>query len=164
MSGYVYLIGTPLFGWYKIGKSKTPEIRVANLGILLPFKIKVIGIWKAENHHLLESTLHEIYNDHRINGEWFEFDKKDVYKIFDKIPKEAIIFPTDELSSVFDNFSNIDEDVRKFTKNPGKVLGVRVQKLRGDFTPEEREERKKESMRLKQEKKLKKLLEENTEL
>ena len=24
--GYVYLIGTPTFGWYKIGKSITPEV------------------------------------------------------------------------------------------------------------------------------------------
>jgi uncharacterized membrane protein (DUF106 family) len=27
MNGYVYLIGTTTFGWYKIGKSKTPEER-----------------------------------------------------------------------------------------------------------------------------------------
>jgi len=56
MAGYVYLIGTPIFGWYKIGKSITPEIRVKDLGILLPFKIKVMAIWKAENHHLMESS------------------------------------------------------------------------------------------------------------
>ena len=42
MEGFVYLIGSPLFGWYKIGKSKTPEVRVSNLGILLPFKLKII--------------------------------------------------------------------------------------------------------------------------
>ena len=59
MSGYVYLIGSPLFGWYKIGKSKTPEIRVNHLGILLPFKIHIIGVWSAKNHSLLETTLHE---------------------------------------------------------------------------------------------------------
>ena len=27
--GYVYLIGTPIFGWYKMGKSRTPEVREA---------------------------------------------------------------------------------------------------------------------------------------
>jgi len=36
MIGYVYLIGSPTFGWYKIGKSRKPEIRIENLGILLP--------------------------------------------------------------------------------------------------------------------------------
>lgn len=56
MSGYVYLIGSPIFGWYKIGKSITPEVRIKNLGILLPFKIDIICIWKAENHHKLQRT------------------------------------------------------------------------------------------------------------
>ena len=41
MAGYVYLIGTPIFGWYKIGKSKTPEVRIKDLGILLPFKLHI---------------------------------------------------------------------------------------------------------------------------
>ena len=71
--GYVYLIGTSVFGWYKIGKSITPEVRIKDLGILLPFKISVICVWKAENHHLLEKTLHELYAKNKINGEWFEF-------------------------------------------------------------------------------------------
>ena len=69
--GYVYLIGTPIFGWYKIGKSRTPEVRVKDLGILLPFKVEIIGVWKAVNHHLMESTLHEMYKTNKINGEWF---------------------------------------------------------------------------------------------
>ena len=69
-SGYVYLIGSPIFGWYKIGKSITPEVRIKDLGILLPFKIHVIGVWGAKNHHQLERALHEIHKDRRINGEW----------------------------------------------------------------------------------------------
>ena len=77
MSGYVYLIGSPTFGWYKIGKSKTPEVRVKDLGILLPFKLHIIGVWAAENHHLMETALHEMYASCRINGEWFEFSKKE---------------------------------------------------------------------------------------
>jgi len=68
MEGYVYFIGTPVFGWYKIGKSKTPEVRVKDLGILLPFKVHIIGVWKAKNHTLMESSLHEMYKDKRING------------------------------------------------------------------------------------------------
>jgi hypothetical protein len=48
MAGYVYLIGNSIFNWYKIGKSVTPEVRIKDLGILLPFKIKVMSIWKAE--------------------------------------------------------------------------------------------------------------------
>lgn len=138
MSGYVYLIGTPVFGWYKIGKSKTPEVRIKDLGILLPFKIHIIGIWAAKNHTLMESSLHDIYSEKRINGEWFEFSKKEVMELFNYIPSETRIFPTHMSSTSLDKFSNIDED----KKNSKKVIGVRIQKLRGDFTEKEREERK----------------------
>lgn len=152
MSGYVYLIGTPIFGWYKIGKSRTPEIRVKDLGVLLPFKLHIIGVWRAENHHLLESTLHEIYVGKRINGEWFEFSRKEAFEVFDRLPPEARVYPTDVSEHPLDKFSNIEQDTRK-TK---RVIGVRVQKLRGNFTHEEREakriaaiEKQKEKKRIK---------------
>lgn len=136
--GYVYLIGTPIFGWYKIGKSRTPEIRIKDLGILLPFKIHVLGVWQAANHHLMESSLHEIYANKRINGEWFEFSKKEAYDMFNSIPAEARIYPNDVEQHPLDKFSNIVED----TKKSNRVIGVRTQKLRGNFTPEEREAKK----------------------
>ena len=137
MAGYVYLIGNPIFNWYKIGKSVTPEVRIKDLGILLPFKIKVMSVWKAENHHLMESSLHEIYKKNRINGEWFEFTGDDIGKIIDSIPDEVRIYLDKS-----DKFSNIGED----TKGEKKIIGVRVQKLRGNFTDEERELLKAESI------------------
>ena len=137
-AGYVYLIGTPIFGWYKIGKSRTPEVRVKDLGILLPFKLHVIGIWGAKNHHLMESVLHEMYQMNRINGEWFEFSSKEVFNVFSTIPEETRIYPKQTDNHPLDRFSNIEEDL----KNNKKVIGVRVQKLRGDFTPEERDSRR----------------------
>jgi hypothetical protein len=137
MAGYVYLIGNPIFNWYKIGKSITPEVRIKDIGILLPFRIKVMSVWKAENHHLMESTLHDIYSKNRINGEWFEFTGDDIGKLIESIPDEARIFLDRS-----DKFSNIDED----TKGEKKIIGVRTQKLRGSFTPEERERLKAESM------------------
>lgn len=148
-AGYVYLIGTPIFGWYKIGKSRTPEVRVKDLGILLPFKVEIIGVWKAVNHHLMESTLHEMYKTNKINGEWFEFTKKQAYNVFSSIPEESRIYPLDNEEHPLDRFSNVIED-RKDSK---KVIGVRTQKLRGNFTPEERETKRLESMEKQKEKK-----------
>ena len=140
MNGFVYLIGTPTFGWYKIGKSKTPVLRVKNLGVLLPFKIHVIGVWSAKNHTLLEKTLHEIYSPNRINGEWFEFTKQEVQHVFYSIPIEARIFPVETEGHPLDKFSNVVEDTKKcvISNKTRRVIGVRVEKLRGDFTPEER--------------------------
>lgn len=144
ISGYVYLIGTPIFGWYKIGKSISPEIRINNLGILLPFKIQVMGLWKANNHHLLEKTLHDIYKDKQINGEWFEFTKSEVQELFITIPNAAKIYTYgDDKIPFIDRFSNVVEDTRK----EKRVTGVRTQKLRGNFTPEERDARRIESMK-----------------
>jgi hypothetical protein len=158
--GYVYLIGTPTFGWYKIGKSITPEIRIKDLGILLPFKLQVIGVWKAKNHHLMEKALHEMYSASRINGEWFEFTGKDAYQVFNNIPEETRIYPLPNIAHSFDRFSNVNQD----TKKSNKVLGVRVQKLRGNFTLEEREAKKIASIEKQRVKKEKKLLDQEIQL
>lgn len=95
--GYVYLLGSSRFGWFKIGKSTRPDIRVNELGILLPFKIELFALWGTRNHSLLESALHREYADHRINGEWFCFNRK----VFDRAVCEyppywgTRIFPVD---------------------------------------------------------------------
>jgi len=148
MVGFVYFIGTPTFGWYKIGKSKTPEVRIRDLGILLPFKLEVLAVWRAENHHQMERALHEIYAPQKINGEWFEFSRKQAQEVIDKIPSETRV-PQES-----DRFSNVAED----TKRDKKVIGVRVQKLRGDFTPEEREARRLAAIELQRAKKAQKSL------
>jgi hypothetical protein len=134
MAGYVYLIGTPVFKWYKIGKSRTPEIRIQNLGILLPFSIKVIGIWKAANHTALEQELHNKYRYCQINGEWFSFKNQEISKLFDLLPSVSRIYPSENNpNSIFATFKNMELET--------DVL-LRKRKLRGNFTPEEREARR----------------------
>ncbi len=154
-SGYVYLIGSSVFGWYKIGKSITPEIRIKDLGILLPFKIEVIGVWGAKDHHKMEKALHEMYKEQQINGEWFEFTKEKIQEVFSSIPPDTRIFPLENSELSFRKFSNVEED----TKKSRKVIGVRVQKLRGNFTAEEREARRIEAIKKQKEKKRLKNLE-----
>lgn len=133
MAGFVYLIGSSTFRWYKIGKSKTPEVRVTDLGVLLPFKITVHAVWKATNHHSMEKLLHSQYQKNQINGEWFEFTKDEVRSLIESIPSEANVFLSEEHK--LQKFSNVAED----TINGRRVLGPRLQKLRGEFTPEERD-------------------------
>lgn len=92
MSGYVYLIGTCTFGWYKIGKSKTPEVRIKDLGILLPFKIRVFRVWQAVDHSRMERALHEMYAENKINGEWFQFTKIQLAALINRIPQETLVY------------------------------------------------------------------------
>jgi hypothetical protein len=71
--GYVYLIGSKQFHWYKIGKTSDAKIRVSQLGVLLPFRIEIFALWKTSAPSVIERQLHEKYAAHRINGEWFGF-------------------------------------------------------------------------------------------
>lgn len=145
MAGFVYLIGSSTFRWYKIGKSKTPEVRVTDLGVLLPFKITVHAVWKAANHHSMEKLLHAQYQKNQINGEWFEFTRDELHTLIETIPSEANVFLSEEHK--LQKFSNVTEDII----NGRRVLGPRLQKLRGEFTPEEREAIRKERMEQKKE-------------
>lgn len=81
MAGHIYLIGCQKFHWYKIGKSNDASIRVTELGILLPFRIEVIAVWKVANHHEAERLLHEQFAQKRINGEWFNLSYADMRKM-----------------------------------------------------------------------------------
>jgi Meiotically Up-regulated Gene 113 (MUG113) protein len=126
VAGYVYLIGSPAFCWYKIGKSTRPDIRVKHLGVLLPFKIEVIAVWRAEHHHALEALLHVKYTGHRINGEWFSFDRNEVLKFLAEMP---------ESMETLASFTNVEKD-----RGPGGTLLKVVRKP--DLTDAEREERK----------------------
>lgn len=98
MTGYVYLIGSPKFGWYKIGKSIHPNIRIRDLGILLPFSIEVIALWKASNYSFLETMLHEKYAAQQINGEWFSFDLVQLRSIFEEMIGSERVFPTENIN------------------------------------------------------------------
>lgn len=142
MAGFVYLIGNSIFKWYKIGKTKTPNVRIRNIGILLPFKVSIIGIWKAENHSALESLLHKKYGYCAINGEWFLFQQGEASKLFDILPEDSCVFSRHKKNEIkLSNFSNLKRDCPD-----GHVIRYKVKKMKGTFTEEERARLKMESM------------------
>ena len=137
MSGHVYLIGSPTFQWYKIGKSSNAAIRVNQLGILLPFRIEVIAVWKVQAHRATEYSLHKKYEKYRINGEWFHFEKAQV----DEIVADMLWAST----PIAAGFSNLQADYAP----EGKVIKFRYRKgdpFNPNITPEERERRKQEAI------------------
>jgi hypothetical protein len=102
MAGHVYLIGSPIFHWYKIGKSIDAAIRVTDLGILLPFRVEVIAIWKVHDHHAAEFLMHEKYSKERINGEWFSLSHNQVRRLIVDMAAVQV--------RVLAGFSNIESD------------------------------------------------------
>jgi hypothetical protein len=74
--GFVYLAKCQ--NYYKIGKSKNPEQRIAEIQTCSPFAIRLIHILPAKNMDRLESNLHKKFDHLRIKGEWFELDDQDV--------------------------------------------------------------------------------------
>jgi len=93
--GFVYLIGSDKYGWYKIGFSKNCEIRADQLGILLPFKVELFAVWKSADAFALEGEMHERYSHFHIHGEWFALSEDDRYALIEdaQAVQSTRIFP-----------------------------------------------------------------------
>lgn len=75
--GFVYLIESP-DGYYKIGRTKSPNNRRRTFEVKLPFPIDYICTIATGDMYKLESRLHERFADKRVNGEWFALSPEDV--------------------------------------------------------------------------------------
>ena len=92
MLGFVYLIGNDTFGWYKIGKSIHPNIRIKDVGVLLPFTVEVKAVWASQWHGELEAKLHRDFKDRRQGkSEWFAFSQKEVAEIIKSRPEPKVL-------------------------------------------------------------------------
>lgn len=93
--GFVYMIGSERYGWYKIGFSKNCEIRIDQLGILLPFKVELFAVWKSFDGLSLETEMHAKYRHFHIHGEWFSMNDNDRITVIedDKPIRCELIFP-----------------------------------------------------------------------
>jgi hypothetical protein len=131
MLGYVYLVGNRTFRWYKIGKSTRATIRVTELGILLPFRIEVIAVWKAENHDELERLLHERYAASRINGEWFSFRSETVSAIL-----SDMVAAQTEIAASYSNLAEGDtrhlQQLKMVRQKPIVKMEKRIEKITAD--------------------------------
>jgi hypothetical protein len=68
---YVYFITTEKQGFpIKIGITNDCNLRIRELQIALPYKIKVLAVVPTDNA-LLEKRLHMKFSDIRLEGEWF---------------------------------------------------------------------------------------------
>jgi len=80
--GYVYFLQADN-GLVKIGQTKILDKRIEQLAVSLPYKLQLILTIKSEQYTRLESHLHELYAEHRANGEWFALTDEDLNYIKD---------------------------------------------------------------------------------
>ena len=74
MRRFVYLIQSVDNGLYKIGISKNPKRRLAELQTGNGEKLKIIHLFETDHPITLETALHNRYLHISKRGEWFRFD------------------------------------------------------------------------------------------
>lgn len=71
----IYIMKDNHTGHYKIGRSDSPIKREATL---LSQKSSIELIFQSEATPKIEKSLHDLFNEKRVRGEWFELDNWDV--------------------------------------------------------------------------------------
>lgn len=78
-AGYVYLLAVPNSpGLYKIGRASNPENRLRTFNVKLPFPVSFEHLIKSSDCYELETSLHRLFADQRVNGEFFTLSAADV--------------------------------------------------------------------------------------
>lgn len=84
--GYVYFIYDYTRNRVKIGKSKNPKTRITDFKIANP-GIELLYSIKTDNYSKLEKDFHNLFNNKRVVGEWFDFSITELKEIFPDISK-----------------------------------------------------------------------------
>ena len=75
--GFVYLLGCDE-GYYKIGRAKSVDQRIAKFEVIPPFDFSLIHSFEADDYYAAEAELHQDFAEQRVNGEWFTLSDADV--------------------------------------------------------------------------------------
>jgi hypothetical protein len=75
--GFVYLLKCEI-GPYKIGRAKEVSERIKTLAIQLPFDVRLVHHFPADDCVAAEAFLHGRFADRRLRGEWFDLTEEDV--------------------------------------------------------------------------------------
>jgi len=83
--GFIYLLNMVGTDYYKIGITKRDlKKRINELQTGCPDKIELINHFECTYYYKVESWLHRIYKNKRLNGEWFILDDADVNDFINK--------------------------------------------------------------------------------
>jgi Meiotically up-regulated gene 113 len=94
LPGFVYIIQASS-GHVKIGKANNVQSRLSALRTASPFPLILINSIPCEDPSSIEKTLHRLFSDKRVNGEWFMLHIKDIEYLIG-LNEESIPFPDPE--------------------------------------------------------------------
>lgn len=80
--GFVYLLAA--FHdkqLYKIGRATNPNNRLRTFNVKLPFPVAYECVIETGDMYRLERELHRLFDDKRLDGEWFRLSQSDVQYI-----------------------------------------------------------------------------------
>ena len=82
-SGNIYILESS--GYYKIGITKNIKSRLNSLQTANPNKIKLVHSKFISNYDEHECFLHQVFNNSKKNGEWFDLDEAQLQYAIDYI-------------------------------------------------------------------------------
>lgn len=81
-TGFVYVFGSILNGFFKIGCGDRPSARMSDYkASKLPFPVEMIHTIPVDDKVKAEAELHRLFRENRTNGEWFRLSGEQVSKI-----------------------------------------------------------------------------------
>lgn len=104
---------------YKIGISTDINRRIQGLQTASPFKVICVAYYKTEESaRKVESQLHTLFKQYRLEGEWFDFKGKFTQEAFDTIcPRYGMT----KLEFLEDGSCQVMEEPKKEPKPFGRV-------------------------------------------
>jgi hypothetical protein len=79
--GFVYLIRSPVTGWYKVGRAFRIANRMRDYDRGTGIRHELIGFWFSWDYTLLEVLIHQEFQHRRVIGEWFDLNQEEVDQI-----------------------------------------------------------------------------------
>lgn len=98
----VYILSVNDSDLYKIGVTKNIIGRIKQLNTGNPFEFSIYDFYVTENHHNLESILHDKLKERKFRGEWFLLTKEEVKEVA-KFAREFIGKPNLPFVSLLQN-------------------------------------------------------------
>lgn len=85
--GYIYIIKLSGHHLYKIGVSKNPKKRLADIDSALPFPIEKLGQFYFKDVYNMEENIHDSLEENKYRREWFLLREEDVKIMIKQIQK-----------------------------------------------------------------------------